>query len=82
MEQYLQQTDDFLAKFMLLLEAFTGDIVANSLTAIKSGNIAGWTFNEDGFHRSNSDETFSQSIDSNGISISDFFFTARRFYYK
>lgn len=54
--------------------SFTGDIVANSLTAIKSGNIAGWTFNEDGFHRSNSDETFSQSIDSNGISISDFFF--------
>lgn len=54
--------------------SFTGDIIANSLTAIKSGNIAGWTFNEDGFHRSNSGETFSQSIDSNGISISDFFF--------
>ncbi len=51
---------------------FTGDIMANSLTANKSGTIAGWTFNENGFFRENS--SFSQLIGSNGISISDFFF--------
>ena len=31
--------------------SFSGDIVANSLTANKSGTIAGWTFNENGFFR-------------------------------
>lgn len=51
---------------------FTGDIMANSLTANKSGTIAGWTFNENGFFRENN--SFSQLIGSNGISISDFFF--------
>ena len=51
---------------------FTGDIIANSLTANESGTIAGWTFNENGFFRENN--SFSQLIGANGISISDFFF--------
>ncbi len=52
---------------------FYGNITATTLTANQSGTIAGWTIDSEGFHRNN-DESFTQSIDSSGISIGDFYF--------
>ena len=52
---------------------FYGNITATTLTANQSGTIAGWTIDSDGLHRENDDQTFSQHINSDGITIGDFF---------
>lgn len=54
---------------------FSGDVIANTLTANVSGSIAGWSFNDKAFYKNNinigSKEGF--YIGEDGISIGDYF---------
>ena len=53
---------------------FSGDIIANSLTANQSGTIAGWTFDNNGFYKENSTiASNGMYLGNDGISVGDFF---------
>lgn len=53
---------------------FSGDIIANSLTASQSGTIAGWTFDNNGFYKENSTiASNGMYLGNDGISVGDFF---------
>lgn len=53
---------------------FSGDIIANSLTANQSGTIAGWTFDDNGFYKENSTiASNGMYLGNDGISVGDFF---------
>ena len=53
---------------------FSGDIIANSLTANQSGTIAGWTFDNNGFYKENSIiASNGMYLGNDGISVGDFF---------
>lgn len=54
---------------------FAGDVIATTLTATQSGNIAGWNFNQNGFYKSNSSIASKNGmyIGEEGISIKDSF---------
>ena len=52
---------------------FSGDIIANSLTANQSGTIAGWTFDNNGFYKENSTiASNGMYLGNDGISVGDF----------
>lgn len=55
--------------------SFAGDVVATTLTATQSGNIAGWNFNQNGFYKTNSSIASKNGmyIGEEGISIKDSF---------
>lgn len=53
---------------------FSGDIIANSLTANQTGTIAGWTFDNNGFYKENSTiASNGMYLGNDGISVGDFF---------
>lgn len=54
---------------------FNGAITATTLTANQSGNIAGWTFNQNGFYKTNSNIAASNGmyLGNDGMSIKDYF---------
>ncbi len=54
---------------------FNGAITATTLTANQSGTIAGWTFNNNGFYKTNSNIAASNGMyfGNDGMSIKDYF---------
>lgn len=56
---------------------FHGNITATSLTANQSGTIAGWTFDENGFYKNDSVNSFTQALTSDGIIVNDFFYVQK-----
>lgn len=55
--------------------SFAGDVVATTLTATQSGNIAGWNFNSEGFYQTNPSIASKDGmyLGNDGISIKDYF---------